>query len=60
MRHLLVWDGKCLQRTAGDDGGRRKTSVDDEDDTMSSVLVLAQDGQTAPLRALPIFSTFRA
>ena len=22
-RHLLVWDSKCLPRTAGDDGGRQ-------------------------------------
>ena len=22
VRHLLVWDGKCLHRTAGDHGGR--------------------------------------
>jgi len=26
VRHLLVWDGKCLHRTAGDDGGRQGTA----------------------------------
>ena len=96
MRHLLVGDGRCLHRTAGDDGGRRKTSENigkhrktagdhrgrrgttgdgggrhnvvcpgpglllvgqvlqktGRDDEMSSVLVLPQDGGTAPLRTL--------
>jgi len=106
VRHLLVGDGRCLHRTAGDDGGRQGTAENIEkqrkkaedgggpqgtagddggrwetvgdgggrhnvgrpgpglllvgqvqkmtgrDDTMSSVLVLPQDGRTAPLRTL--------
>jgi len=37
------------RNTAGDDRGRRGTAGDN---AMSSILVLAQDGRTAPLRAL--------
>ena len=35
-------------------GRRRGTAGDDGDDTILSVLILAQDGQTAPLRTLCI------
>ena len=54
-----VGDGRGRQGTTENSGKRRKTAEDGGgrrgtvgDDTMSSVLVLAQDGRTAPLRTL--------
>jgi len=51
-RQFHVEDGRGRWRTAGDSREQQRTTEDAGDDTMPSVLVLAQDGCTAPLRTL--------